>query len=199
MIVLLKSLPGRILFLGLVCLLGGAVAGCNPAATDSPVTRAPDKKPGDDQFERVRNLPPDPNVLEVKAFWDAYSPFVKSADSSKVQGLMIKVLYLLGPQQKGVFGDGIIRPRLYLMQRDAYGKAMEPRLIREWEFDVERATAHRVVKYAQLGWAYAFIPLEWGKEMDLTGREVRVIISFERSDGRVVSSRPKDIKIPRSM
>jgi len=71
---------------------------------------------------------------------------------------------------------------------------VEPRLIKEWEFDVEAAKPFRSKKPSIQGYGYR-LPLDWG-ELDLAGREIRVIVSFERPDGRVIESSKKDLIVP---
>lgn len=184
--------------LSLYCALGAA-AGCEPWFKNDEITPPQSRSSSGDTRSRVASWPTDPNVLEVHPLWDPYASFITSDAGSRVLGLRIKTLYLLGTDQKGVFGEGVLKSRMYLLQRDATMSLLEPRLIQEWEYDVQQLMPYRVTKAELLGWAYAYVPLTWPAQFDLSGREVRVVVTFERPDGRVVSARPKDFKIPRSM
>ena len=55
------------------------------------------------------------------------------------------------------------------------------RLIKEWAFDVEQAMPFRAKKKSRWGWGYGLF-LTWN-DLDLRGKEVRLVITFERADG----------------
>ncbi len=169
-----------------VALAAGA-AGCNQ----------PQKETG----PAARSLPPDqiaqmlePNVLGVSCFYDPFNPWLWNEDRSKVRGIVIGALYLQGPDSKGVFGDGIIRPKMYVAQRDEKGERKWT-LLKEWDFDVQKAMPFRSKRLVRPGYGYSLF-LSWGDEFDLSGREIRLIVSFERSDGLTVGSSKKDFRVP---
>jgi hypothetical protein len=140
-------------------------------------------------------IPPmlEPNITRVVAFYDAFNPWLYSRDMSEVLGITISGLYLFGPGERGVFGDGIIRPRLYVLTRGENGQQV-PVLVQEWAFDAAEAVPCRSSKPSQFGWGYRF-DLLWDEALDLAGQQVRMVVSFERSDGIVYSSRPKDSRV----
>jgi hypothetical protein len=138
----------------------------------------------------------DPNVVGVAALYDSMNPWLWTENRARVRGVYIKVLYLSGPHSRGVFGDGIIRPKMYVLETDEQGDG-DWELAREWEFDVEAALPFRAKREVMLGWGYGLIPLPWG-DMDMAGREIRVIVEFERLDGHIVSSGKKDFRVPPS-
>jgi hypothetical protein len=143
-----------------------------------------------ERAKRVLRMKPDPNIIEVGHFYTPFRHWIWTEDQARVQGTWISSLYLYGNTQKGVFGDGIIRPRVYLLERNERG-GMEPRLIKEWAFDVEAAMPFRSMTASVQGYGYR-LPLVWG-DLDLTGKEIRVIVVFERRDGRPVPSSKMDL------
>ncbi|UCD28864.1 MAG: hypothetical protein JSV03_17605 [Planctomycetota bacterium] len=134
------------------------------------------------------------NVTGVVAFYDGYDPFIWSEDQVTPRGIIIKALYLKGPEGTGVFGNGVIHPKLYTIHKKPDG-ARSATLIKEWAFDVEEALPFRSKKPTTGGWGYR-LHILWD-DLELTGREIRLIISFERRDGIVVNSRKKDFRVMR--
>lgn len=133
------------------------------------------------------------NIVNVHAYIDAINCWVWNEDRTAPRGIVIKALYLEGPSG-GVFGDGIIRPKLFVAYRDDEGKRRW-HLAKEWSYDVEDAMPFRTKKRFMAGWGYQLY-LVWGDELDLTGQEVRLIVEFERRDGIVVRSGKTDRKVP---
>lgn len=144
--------------------------------------------------EEVLRMPVDYNINTIAVFINPNSSWIWTEDRSHVQGMLVSSLYLLGHDGKGVFGDGVIRPRLYVIESTPDGRKKQT-LFKEWAFDVEDALPFRIKKPAALGWGYGLLPLDWG-ETDLGGRDIRVVISFERSDGRVLNHRGVSFRVP---
>ena len=136
----------------------------------------------------------EPNVLGVSCFYDPLNPWLWNTDHTRVRGLRISALYLRGPNYTGVFGDGVIRPKLFVAYRDEEG-AEKYRLVKEWEFDVEAALPFRAKRRMRAGWGYGLF-LDWD-DLDLSGRSIRLIVQFERADGIVISGSKKDFRFPR--
>jgi hypothetical protein len=136
----------------------------------------------------------EPNVIRVMVFYDPYTCWFRNEDKSRVTGIWVGGLYLIGPDGKGVFGDGVIRPKLYTFELTPEGKRV-PKLVKEWSFDVEQADPFRAKEKRAYGWGYA-LPLMFG-DLDLGGREVQLVISFDRSDGFPCTSGPKHLKVPK--
>lgn len=144
--------------------------------------------------EEIMRMPVEWNVNAIAVFFNPHSSWIWTEDRSRVQGLFINSLYLLGHDGKGVFGDGVICPRLYLIETTPEGQKKQT-LFKEWSFDVEEAMAFRVKRPAALGWGYGLLPLDFA-DSDLGGRDLRVVVSFERSDGRVVTHRGNYFRVP---
>lgn len=134
------------------------------------------------------------NVLGVSCFYDPFNPFIWNSEHTRVQGIKINALYLRGPHYTGVFGDGVIHPKLYVATRDEEGK-LTYKLIKEWSLDVNQAMPFRAKKRMKAGWGYALF-LNWG-DMDLTGQSLRLTVNFERTDGIVISGSKKDFRVPK--
>lgn len=165
-----------------------AASGCGP----STFGRGPTTQPSYEQEAR-RNV--EPNILEVIAYYDPYNPWIWTDDKSRVRGVVVGALYLGGPNRRGVFGDGTIRPRLYLRDKSAAKAEEEWKLVKEWAFSVEEAFPLRTRRPSVQGYGYV-LPLAWGN-LDLTGREIRLVINFERADGRVARSSKRDMRVPK--
>jgi hypothetical protein len=135
----------------------------------------------------------EPNIIGVHAYTDAINCWVWNEDRTAARGIIIKALYLEGPNG-GAFGDGIIQPKLFVSYWDNEGKR-QWRLAKEWSYDVNEAIPFRTKKKFMAGWGYR-LHLVWGDEVDLTGREVRLVVEFKRRDGIVVRSGKTDRKVP---
>lgn len=169
-------------------LLAALAAGCQP----QPQGGQPGQRLTPAQLANMRL---EKNVTGVAAFYAPYSPWIWNDDRSKVIGLAINALYLTGPNSLGVFGDGAIQPRIYVLEGPPGPAAEKPRLVKEWSFDPQQALPWRANKRTALGWGYG-LRLIWGDELDLAGKEVRITVSFERSDGKIFHSGQKDFEVP---
>jgi len=134
----------------------------------------------------------DPNVVGVAAFYDPFNPWLWTEDHGKPRGLLIRALYLQGSKGKGVFGDGTIRPKLYV--REIQNGQEQWQLAKEWSYTVDQAMNYRTNREFALGWGYR-LGLPWG-DLNLAGREVRIIVEFERNNGQIVASDKKDFLVP---
>lgn len=135
--------------------------------------------------QEVARMPTEPNIVNVVAIYNTGSPWLWDSDNNKIRGIYVAGLFLFGPKKHAVFGDGVIRPRLYVLERGQDGDK-HPKLVKEWSFNVEEALPFRGKKKRTLGWGYG-LPLPFG-DIEVTGREVQMVICFERPDGRIVRS-----------
>jgi hypothetical protein len=178
----------------LIVASAGIVAGCaggqnNQTQSPTPMSGKDDPAPTPAQVARMI----EPNVLGIACLYDPFSPWIWNTEHTQVKGVRIAALYLLGPNSTGVFGDGTIHPRMYLAYKDAQGK-LDYKLIKEWSFDTQQAMPFRAKKRVRWGWGYGlFLPLG---DMDLTGKDIRLTVSFERIDGLVITGNKKDFRIP---
>lgn len=189
----------------LTCFLCGAtLVGCGPewdaafaqtqpaaTATAKPAKSGdPDREPTPEEVARMI----EPNVLGVSCFYDPFNPWIWNEDHTQVRGVKIGAMFLLGPESTGVFGDGIILPKLFVSYRNEQGKRAY-KLVKEWSFDVDQAMPFRAKRRTRWGWGYALF-LPWG-DIDLAGRDVRITVSFKRADGLLISGSKKDFRVPR--
>ena len=176
---------------GTAMLLMGACAcaalglvGCAAPGPDSPWGGA------------TRAEPLEQNIVRIAAYYPSHNPWIWDDARTRVRGIVISALYLEGPDVLGVFGDGVIRPRLYLY--DPAGAAnTQTHLVKEWSFDVEEARPFRSTKRTLLGNGYRF-HLIWGDELDLSGQSIRMVVVFDRRDGTLIYSGKKDFRVPNS-
>jgi len=147
----------------------------------------------DSQNVKISHHKVESNVTGVAVFYDGYNPFLWSEDKSKACGILIKALYLIGPEGRGVFGDGVINPKLYVAEKSPDG-GKNWKFVKEWRFDINQAMRYRSKKQTVGGWGY-LLPLPWGDE-DYGGREIRMIVTYQRSDGISFSSSKKDFRVP---
>ena len=165
-----------------------AFTGCGPEPTSRPARQGPTA--GD-----IAAMS-EPNITQVAPLYDPFNPWIYNRDRSAIRGVVIGALYLLGPHSKGAFGDGVIRPRLYVAQRLPDG-GRKWRLVKEWSFTPEQAMPFRAKRETAFGWGYRLY-LHWDDiGEDLHGQEIRMIVSFERRDGLTVGSDAKDMRVPK--
>lgn len=139
------------------------------------------------------------NIISIAAFF-THNPFGPVGGSNTPGGFRIGALYLSAPVrspegktgEEGVFADGIIHVYMYEVQGGP--KTRTERLAREWLFDAEQARPYRSKKKTAMGYGYQ-LHCAWG-DADVLGKNVEVQINFERTDGRVISSRRYGFKVP---
>ena len=164
------------------------LSGCQNGATTQPAVTQLGQNPTPEQIARMR----DPNVLGVSAHYNSFDPWLWNESRERPRGIKVSI-YLLNEDYKGTFGDGIIRPRLYVREfKD--GKSTWV-LAKEWSFTPEETVPWRSRQRRVWGWGYGLL-LVWEDLAKLAGREVRMIIEFERADGRRVSSGKHDLRVP---
>lgn len=166
------------------CLL---LAACQaPPAGSSTTSAAPEKL--------------ESNIIQIAAFFD-HNPFGPVGGKPGPGGFRVGALYLLAPvvgpdgkrREQGVFGDGIIHVYLWTLEKNAEGKT-ERHLAREWVFTPEQARGYRSLKRYPLGYGYQ-LHCAWG-DADVLGKNVEIEIRYERTDGRIITSRPRSFRVP---
>lgn len=87
---------------------------------------------------------------------------------------------------KGFFGDGTIIVQLFQdVSEDGRRSDMKP--AHTWELSPEDAYPWRAREMSLLGWGYG-LRLQWPAELKLSGRKIAILVSYRRSDGRLISS-----------
>lgn len=169
------------------------LGGCTDPRAKSPAkdSLAPVKATASE----TERMTADPTVTRVVAYYDPFNPWMWDESRSQVKGIVVNRLYLAGGTDGlGVFGDGTIRPRVFILDNDRTNPK-PPRLLKEWSFNVEQALPFRRTTRSVQGQSYS-LPLAFDPGTDLAGKEVRIIVTFERSDGMVVQSGKKDFRVP---
>ncbi len=170
------------------------VAGALLAAGCVQPEQGPAAGPNDAMTHAAARMPTEPNVVSAVAFYKM-SPWLWNADHTRVSGIYVSALYLLGPNGLGVFGDGTIRPRMLQVELGKDGKR-HVRQVKEWTFSVEEAVPFRAKERRTLGWGYGIL-LAFD-DVDVSGREIQMVICFERNDGRLVTSSKQTFLVPQS-
>jgi hypothetical protein len=167
---------------GLVC----SLSACDSTSTTTTIS-------GNPTPQQVAEMPTEPNITRVAAVFNPITAWVWTPDKTRVRGLWISGVYLIGPDGRSHFGDGTLMPRIYVLTENEEGKKV-PELLKEWEYDVEAAIPFRSKRPKAWGWGYG-LPLMWDEE-DIGGKEIRVLIRFRRSDGLMVSASARDVRVP---
>lgn len=169
-----------------ICLIlsGVTVSGACTATPTRQTAEAP-----------ARRAPLASDIIGVRRYF-ANNPFLSFDDESDPNPEGFKVTYyaVSNATQKGVFGDGLIRFKMYVIEPGVEGEPATGRLIKTWEFNPQQAMGWRIRRVTTLGWPYLF-HLNWG-DADPYGKEVRIVPEFVRTDGRVIKGSPKDLKVP---
>ena len=181
-----RRFTGQMAVSAALVIFTGASCQAPPPATPKPGTILP--------HEEIDKMPLEKDISGVAAVYDPYSPWLWNDEHSKVRGVFVTSLYLFGPQSVGVFGDGVIKARVYLLE-GTEGRWTPTKMLREWSFDPNEALQWRSRKRTPMGWRYA-LALPWGDDIDVRGKQIRVTLSFERVDGRTIHAREKDFRVP---
>jgi hypothetical protein len=172
--------------LSIALLTGCASHDKAPAAARS----SPDQPYTPQQVAAMRDV----NVLGVAALYNPFDPWLWTESHEKPCGVVIPALYLMGANYRGVFGDGVIRPRLYVRELNDKGE-VSWNLVKEWSFTTDEAIWFRSKKQSEMGWGYR-LHLPWDGLADLAGKQIRMVVEFERIDGRKIFSDKKDFRVP---
>jgi hypothetical protein len=119
-------------------------------------------------------------------------------ENGRAAGLQSRVYFLpvaSGEQMaKGVFVSGTIKASLYAMLPRADGTYTRE-LAYEWSFDSRAAEGFRIRRPSVMGESYGLI-LRWPATLDLSGREVQLVYTYERKDGEVITRRGSRFRVP---
>ena len=110
------------------------------------------------------------------------------------EGISISLYLIDGRTHKGVFGDGNLLVDLYTLDPRPDG-GTDRVLGKHWTFGPHDAPRGR--QPTMLGWGYG-LRLDW-RPGDYLGKSIEVAIAYERTDGRIVRSTTKRLRVPRSV
>ncbi len=185
----------------------GLLAGCTPQpARPKPVVRTvphttelPKPPPGPDPYrmtvEEVERAPLESDIVRVHTHYNLFPWLQFDLTDPRPQGFMVSALFLIsGKTGKGVFADGLIAVKMYRIDRDQQRRETRT-LVQTWQFTPMQALPYRAVRRTEVGEGYQ-LHLRWADDLELTNREIMVVVQFTRRDGKVISSGPKSFKIP---
>ncbi len=119
-------------------------------------------------------------------------------EEGRVVGLLTRVYFLpsAGQQEtpKGVFVPGVIKAALYAMLPRDDG-SFERVLVTEWSFDQNEAQGLRINRPSVMGESYGLV-LRWPNSAGIAGREIQVVLSYQRLDGESIARRGTRFRVP---
>lgn len=87
---------------------------------------------------------------------------------------------------KGFFGDGTIIVQLFQNVAEE-GQRSDMKLAHSWELSPDDAYPWRAKEMSLLGWGYG-LRLQWPGDLKLSGKKIAILVSYRRTDGRLISS-----------
>lgn len=163
------------------------VAGC--ASPGKPGLFGATSKPGD-QIEPTQVDEFD-DIVSIVQFWPQY-PWLR--ENQKTVGFQVRSYFVSGKTEKGEFVPGTIFIWLYEVNPAARGKDAK-KLAQVWELDRAASMGFRIRKLAIGGYSYGFV-LPWERSLDLAGKTIEVAFGYQRGDGRMVMSKPRQFRAP---
>lgn len=141
----------------------------------------------------TRSVPAEAGIVKLLTIWQA-DPFIRDpADGVTPIGFRL-TLYLINEQQRGVFGNGTIRLRMVLVERDPSGKMLGKKHVQTWQWNTAEAVPFRSKRVSYLGWGYGLL-VSWDSA-EVPGKEVEIHPEFVRRDNRLVTGSVKSLKVP---
>jgi hypothetical protein len=135
----------------------------------------------------------DANIQKVICFFskNPWQSFDNQSDRNP-EGFKYS-LYLLNNAGDAVFGDGVIHTELYVV--DDLEGGQDRKKIKEWSLNNDQALGYRFKNERRWGWGYGLIH-QWD-EIDVLGKRIEIVVSFERTDGRRIYAQTKPLLVPR--
>lgn len=134
------------------------------------------------------------DIVSVNTFYIAKPWLNFDVPPTNIPGGLKFALYTTGANSaRGVFGDGTIHIDMYRVETEA-GIETKRSHVRRWSFNTEQAYPYRAKREVRFGRGYGF-RLDW-RDSDVLGKEIMIVASFERLDGRIIYSQPKYLKVP---
>lgn len=130
------------------------------------------------------------NKIVNSAPWLSFDP----DGTRKVDGFRITVYLESGERPKGVFGDGVITVQMFRLERDKAGRETA-QLAQEWVLPPEKAYQWRATEPSMLGMGYS-LRLNWDESAKVNGKQVAILVKYQRTDGRMIVSTRQVLKVP---
>ena len=132
------------------------------------------------------------DIVAINSFYNPW-PWLRDADD-RIVGFRVPVYFVSGKIDKGVFVSGTIKVTINILQPSPKG-GFDRQLVREWILDEQQAAGYRVRKRSIMGNYYGFV-LKWPPDADVMGRRIELAFKYQRPDGRVIASPPRQLKVP---
>jgi hypothetical protein len=132
------------------------------------------------------------DIVAIRQFYST-EPWIRDAEG-RYTGVFVRVYLVSAETEKGAFVPGTIKAAMYALTLRPDG-TYQRELMHEWSFDQQQAAGYRVRKSSVLGDSYGFV-LRWPAELELMGREVQVMFSYQKEDGEVIARRGSRFRVP---
>ena len=182
-------------FLQLIFGCGAAfcfTSGCMESFQSMSQTAAPKPAPP----SPADDAPIESQIVRVNKFFSS-NPWLnfEGDGTNRIDGIRFTV-YLEGPNgPSGVFGTGRMIVTMFRIDQLPDGSESVSQIY-DWDLPPEKAYAWRAKKKTAMGWGYG-IRLNWDKNMDLSGKQIAIIVKYIREDKSVVTSSRQVLKVPR--
>jgi hypothetical protein len=132
------------------------------------------------------------DIVAIRQFYST-EPWMRDAEG-RYTGVFVRVYLLSAQTEKGAFVPGTVKAAMYALtprSDGTYGRE----LVHEWSFNQQQAAGYRLRKPSVMGDSYGFW-LRWPAELELMGREVQVMLSYQKKDGEVIARRGSRFRVP---
>lgn len=137
------------------------------------------------------------DIVRVSTFYNNQRPWLNfdQPPTNVPQGFKCTVFLSNSKSALGCVGDGVLHVEMFRVD-DVPGGQPVRTPIKKWSYDVQQAAFFRVKEPGPYGLGYG-LRLNWD-DADVAGREIVVVMSFERRDGVIIHGVPKYLKVPRA-
>ncbi|TWT42374.1 hypothetical protein RAS1_35050 [Phycisphaerae bacterium RAS1] len=132
------------------------------------------------------------DVVQITQFYSNYPWRVDYDD--RITGFKVAVYFVSAATERGTFVSGDILCWLYQRVRRADGRR-DRELLHTWRLSEQEAAGFRFRERKQLGFGYGLV-LTWPSNIDVHGREIEIVMGYDRSDGRTILGPPRTMKVP---
>ncbi len=132
------------------------------------------------------------NIVEIAQFY-ASQPWIVD-DEGRYVGLRVRAYFVSGETGKGAFVPGTITASLFALTTRPDGTYSREKVY-DWTFDAQQAYPFEIPKPSPMGYSYGLI-LRWPPELNLMGREIQVVLSYQRQNGQLVVARGIQHTVP---
>lgn len=137
-------------------------------------------------------VPTRDDIVSIRIIWGDL-PWIFDADNRAI-GVKALTYFVSAETERGSFVDGTISAALYRVDITRGGRSQRT-LLHEWRFDRREALGHRLRRKYVMGYAYGMM-LVWPETLDLIGRPVEFVFTYERRDGHMIGSGRKRLRVP---